>query len=340
MKSSIILICISLLILISSCSKVEYESIDLKNKFLAEIDSVSTNGDLAWCDFHGFSNKYWDGLRICNKQNPLPPSLKLKGEKWEKFNCKKIQKRNKENLFIFIHRGNVVDFFTISKEIVNFDLIKSGYFPRDEAFFILHKEKTNGKKTLKAYPFTIASKLSNLIKSDLWFSATCPDSQEYTIYSFLIDSLYYLRELNFIGIADSTQLEMLYYPVLPYLSDKPFPDSIMTELIKDYIVKNMLISPITGDKINSKHNIIIVNSKKVSQFLFDKNKEEKENNIKHTAYNRVILYSRVGFSEDKNNAVVYVEVFRGLMSSYGEYVFLKRTNGKWIVLETMGLWVS
>jgi hypothetical protein len=53
----------------------------------------------------------------------------------------------------------------------------------------------------------------------------------------------------------------------------------------------------------------------------------------HPGFQAVVHVSRVGFSSDRTEALVYVSVGCGAFCGHGELVRLSRRDGKWVIAE-------
>ena len=93
------------------------------------------------------------------------------------------------------------------------------------------------------------------------------------------------------------------------------------------------------------------NFKMTNRVIFLNEKEEKEifregqdgwakfNKIYPKA-NGIINFSRVGFNRDKTQALVYRGFGCGWLCGQGDFIVLRKVDGKWIIEQEIGLWVS
>jgi hypothetical protein len=56
--------------------------------------------------------------------------------------------------------------------------------------------------------------------------------------------------------------------------------------------------------------------------------------------NGLITFSRIGFNEEKNEAVLYFHHGRDYLDGEGSYIFMRKINGHWKILCKARLWVS
>ncbi|MDD4823055.1 MAG: hypothetical protein PHI48_10935, partial [Bacteroidales bacterium] len=65
-----------------------------------------------------------------------------------------------------------------------------------------------------------------------------------------------------------------------------------------------------------------------------------ENYYKIYKYQPIIRYSRPGFNERKDRAMIYYSKTKGSRAGVGYIIILEKVDGKWIQKDSCNIWVS
>ncbi|MDM1061488.1 hypothetical protein HXZ62_02795 [Empedobacter falsenii] len=90
---------------------------------------------------------------------------------------------------------------------------------------------------------------------------------------------------------------------------------------------------------NKKLNVTFIDNKEITA-LFKSHTGWEDFYKKYKNAIGIIEFSRIGFNKSKTQALLYYSKTSGFSNGHGNYIFLKKINGKWIkVLEVMA-WIS
>lgn len=168
----------------------------------------------------------------------------------------------------------------------------------------------------------------NTNNSNIPMNDSSISNDEFQIYSQLINN-----DRTLLGISILIENRTTFGSVKPIssLADVVLSLRKKTEslkfigLIDDFELKNKESSEIL-DKFN-----INCCSYKIGKY----SEENKE------SIGVIIKFSRVGFDENKQVALVYIEQYSGVKSAFGKYIILKKVENKWEVQNiSLPSWVS
>jgi len=117
--------------------------------------------------------------------------------------------------------------------------------------------------------------------------------------------------------------------------------SAETSTIENYLERNKISEKIAiPTDVGSKHLLV---GKKELASVFRKGEFDMGWTRFYKKYpdsTGLIFFSKVGFSSDHNQAMLYAGRQCGGLCGSGSYLLLNKRNGKWVVEKDMGLWVS
>ena len=107
-------------------------------------------------------------------------------------------------------------------------------------------------------------------------------------------------------------------------------------LLDDYLAKNRTPEPLKVSNLGL--NYVLVTNSDLPDGKFDE--------FWTTFYQKfpnssgIIFFSNVGFNEQHDQAFIYAGRSCGGLCGEGEYVLLRKVNGRWVIQQEVGLWVS
>jgi hypothetical protein len=109
---------------------------------------------------------------------------------------------------------------------------------------------------------------------------------------------------------------------------------IKPETLEDFEQKNKESFPIEK-KFPTKANYTLLNKKDWGETLnWDNFQKKIPNSV------GLYIFSRVGFSKEGTQALVFVASYCGELCGKGNYYFLKKENGEWKIVSELNRWVS
>lgn len=130
-------------------------------------------------------------------------------------------------------------------------------------------------------------------------------------------------------IPDSTNIEYLSIWSFDKHKDKGFNDKYLTDRIKSLNKKRYKIEPSKITSIKTYSNI--VDSKII--------KLEKMYELYSDAWG-FVCFSKPSINDNYDLAVIYIEFVKHSKWARGDYLWLKKDNGKWILIDKGGVWES
>ncbi|MGI8638825.1 MAG: hypothetical protein ACR2MG_02580 [Pyrinomonadaceae bacterium] len=158
-------------------------------------------------------------------------------------------------------------------------------------------------------------------------------NEDYAVYSAILTNGQYDNEI--IVINDYTSHGLI--------ADARNPNQKISGLtedtINDYQAKNEENQKLVNNFTVS-GKVVFISEKEENQ-LFRKGQDGWANFYKkYPKAKRMISFSRVGFNQERTQALVSVSVGCGWLCGEGSFIVLQKENGKWIVQRNIGLWVS
>ncbi len=211
-------------------------------------------------------------------------------------------------------------FFTF---LIGIIFVSSYFFPKQNDFndksieipFEINQIQTNDSKTAD----------SSITSSEI--------EDEYAVYSAILNDV--KRENKVIVVTDQT--------TQGFAGGSDFTDDNKVsvqynEAFTNHNEKNKKRQKLTND-FNSTVKTVIISIKDKEKLLHGNYRRVKAYTKYANAYT-FIEFSRVGFNEEHNKAVLYFGTTCGPLCGGGNRVFLEKVNGKWVIIKTEGLWVS
>jgi hypothetical protein len=114
--------------------------------------------------------------------------------------------------------------------------------------------------------------------------------------------------------------------------------NVREDTLLSFCDKNTLASHLpVGLSLEKEH--VLVQRDEIREIFSDKN-GWREFYRRYPGSSGIMHFSRVGLSSDMDEALLYVGFQRGPLSGGGALMLFRKSDGRWIVVETMNVWVS
>ncbi len=170
---------------------------------------------------------------------------------------------------------------------------------------------------------------------------TSEETEEYAVYSALLEKLFVKDDVNLLVIQKQTIYSANNYFIRSTV-EEPIPDmkkffpSVSEDAFRDFRSKNQQVS-----SINCKFVL------PVKYIITDEIKPKNEDIAKIDSFlekfpdaRGMIRLSKVGFNKDRTEAFVYVEFICSVLCGGGNNVLLEKNSGQWKVKEQFEGWKS
>jgi hypothetical protein len=157
--------------------------------------------------------------------------------------------------------------------------------------------------------------------------------EEYAVYSAILADKRYKNKVIVIGDYTShgslANAASLHQQIA----------SLTKDTTCDYETKNQ-----ESEKLKNNFTVegkVIFLSEKEEKQIFRKDQDGWATFYKkYPEANGIIHFSRAGFNQKQTQALVGVSIGCGWLCGEGNFIFLQKENGKWVVHKNIGLWVS
>lgn len=163
--------------------------------------------------------------------------------------------------------------------------------------------------------------------------------EEQAVYSTLIQGIYGRTDGRPLTILSETTASKLPKSDLADTLHKvaeSFPGGISSEAVNDFLGKNLESRSLAKLNTAFEHKLI---SKEDLDRIFQKGGGWAEYYANYNARG-IIELSRVGFSDNMDQALVYTGIQSGLKTGIGYYVLLTKENNTWTLKYKTEVWVS
>ena len=167
------------------------------------------------------------------------------------------------------------------------------------------------------------------------------DVTEYQLYSLILKENF--KSSKELVIKQKTVASTSSFPVKGYQEtiQKAHAD-LDVSIFTDFIEKNDS-SYNLGDKITvPSKTITLISNEDVQQFFTSKdvNKGWTDFYKKYPDSGGMIDFTRVGFNEDKSQAIVAVGHYYASLGADGSLIYLTKKNNTWRIVQTISTWAS
>jgi hypothetical protein len=199
---------------------------------------------------------------------------------------------------------------------------------------------------LLAFISLFAAGCSGSMQSGLNKHAGLSNKQSYTqtneqaVYSVLLRELYASDTTDVIILAPETSVDGLTQHQVDLnlaLAQTGEAESVAVGLIDDFIAKNLKSDTLIGHFAPSIRHVFL--TKEEISTIGQKEHGWKDFLTKYPGHS-IITLSRVGFDPAANHALVYTGEQSGGRTGRGQYVFLQRDGGSWVIKRRVAAWVS
>ena len=141
-------------------------------------------------------------------------------------------------------------------------------------------------------------------------------------------------------LSDSNLEGSLKKRMIRHLGIDSIKDTAHEYIINDFITKNSTIYQIDQTPFEGNKNCILVLDSEINILL----SEDKANSDWSEFFQRypnstgILSFSRVGFSEKKTQAIIYIEKHCGFHCGSGSYLFLGNSKNGWKVNSIYRIW--
>lgn len=158
------------------------------------------------------------------------------------------------------------------------------------------------------------------------------EREEQAIYSFFIgDEPALLLEATDIGFFESSPEEMKKY-IQSSISD------ISNETLNSFLERNAQPSQLSPNmKLGIEY--ILLSEAELKEISSQSN-WGKVLNEKYPGYSGYKIFSRVGFNNTLDQAIIYVGQIWGPLAGNGTCYYLEKQNGEWVVMGEIMIWIS
>lgn len=166
------------------------------------------------------------------------------------------------------------------------------------------------------------------------------DSEEYDVYSLILDETFSSEKIVIVQ-------ETISHIRVTYDSDyfdyfrENFPD-FDTTLVENLNEVNDT-SYFFEEKFYSTDNELIVVSPEELSHIFDSRDVNGNWQEFYRRYENAVGYikfSRIGFNDDKNQAILETGHFYGGLGAEGSIIYLAKQKGKWMIKDRVMTWIS
>jgi hypothetical protein len=167
----------------------------------------------------------------------------------------------------------------------------------------------------------------------------CPSREEYEVFAVMFGPAAVSDETTQIVLEDTTALRDLFGVSDRQMLIKELKPLKM-ETIEDFFLMNKAQCKLS-DRFNFKVKVNLVSNEELDQFF----KGDLEEGWKafHRRYPKAGSFdvlSRVGFSKDHTQALIYYAYFCGSLCGEGRYFVLEKIEGQWTVKSKWLTWIS
>ncbi|MGI9054532.1 MAG: hypothetical protein ACR2F2_01885 [Pyrinomonadaceae bacterium] len=146
-------------------------------------------------------------------------------------------------------------------------------------------------------------------------------------------------QIETLPMTVSLEKERNFIPkIRDYYAKAKFTDTT-TDLIQDFNAKNDK-SYLLERKFAGCKNYVLVTKTDVSDIFKNSKDGWKDFNVKYPKSGGFERFSRIGFSPDKKQAVIFLSYSCGWLCASGDFYFFVKEEGEWIEKVKQNVWVS
>ena len=165
-------------------------------------------------------------------------------------------------------------------------------------------------------------------------TATDIEKEEQAVYSFFVGSntgAALILQNTSTGISSDPSQESIGYI-------KPGLKGISNQTIKSYLARNAQPGQLSPN-MNLDMDYVLLGTDELAEISSQPNWGELLNE-KYPNSHGYTIFSRVGFNNSLDQAVIYVGNVAGPLMGAGYYYLMEKKNGEWIIKEHIIVWIS
>lgn len=164
-------------------------------------------------------------------------------------------------------------------------------------------------------------------------------NEEYEVYNAVLES-----EKGILVIRDETGMDKDSRNIKD-LENRGIAEifkEVSSETLKEFLEKNETTEKLEA-KFSTDINYEFISAEELKSrydYFIDGDMNWELFNLQYPKTGKLFTLSRVGFSKDKKQAIMFLTFWCGKTCGEGEFYILKKENSKWKVVKTMGSWIS
>jgi hypothetical protein len=162
--------------------------------------------------------------------------------------------------------------------------------------------------------------------------------EEYKIFEVVINDIYSSFQIQ--GITKKRNVIVLVDQTIRNDKLKDQNLGISGDLYESFIKSNNSSYKIQHKYFNIEQTIRFIEFPVFSSIVLDSGEVIQNLKQKYPGFLCLIRLSRVGFSRDMNNSILYAEYFHEDLFGAGKIYILKKDKEKWFLKDEIGLWIS
>ncbi len=195
------------------------------------------------------------------------------------------------------------------------------------SFSILGQSKRTKKKSARKKIITTQTQKKE--KANVSALSNIPD-EEYTVYMAILgrnSEMFIVRDRSSVDDFGGNGGDL-----------KQSFDELKSETLEDFNSKNKESSRLEK-KFPTKNTYVLISDEEIKKF-FDKRLDWEGFYKKYPKSDGFSTFSRVGFSTDGKQALVFAAQSCGGLCGEGNYYFLKNENSEWKIIKKQMTWIS
>jgi len=170
--------------------------------------------------------------------------------------------------------------------------------------------------------------------------------EEYAVYSAVLEQIYPSSPKMFVIYSESSDREDLGENSVDYFEKNSASSQwgmstvkLDKDMVKDYNDKNQKKYPMDKDSFSVDQEIVLLTEGE-SDAIFWGGGRWGEFNSKFPGSSGTIELSRVGFNNDKTEAILYFGNQQDRLMGQGFYLLLARNGDSWRIIDRCSIWIS
>ncbi len=159
------------------------------------------------------------------------------------------------------------------------------------------------------------------------------EKEEQAIYSFFmpVSGTALILQDTSTSISDDDPQQTIDYV-------KSSMKNVTNETLNNYLKRNKQSSQLSPD-MQLGADYVLLSEDELRQITSQSNWGEVLNE-KYPNSGGYLIFSRVGFNNTLDQALIYVGQVRGPLNGNGDYYLMEKQNGQWILKDQLAVWIS